>query len=211
MKRVVLLAVLVVAFLFSQAQYEKGSIMLSGNSNFGLNFGSCKVVQDGTSTKVYSYTKFDFGTHAGYAVIDQLVVGLFLNVGIETDKYDDAEYKESYTDLAIGPFARYYITDLNGFWPFAEVGFGGGVSNYKYTPDSGDEETDNAGLMKWYLGVGGAYGLTDNVDLDLFLGYHSDTYSYKADDEDVRSSDGDYKTVFGEFGINLGITVWLGK
>jgi len=190
------------------AQVEKGKWFVAGYSSLGLDIGSEKYEYPNsgwksTSVSEYKYTEFDFNPYVGYFVIDKLPVGLFIDYEYmkEVDKEDDDTWKTS--DFTIGPFVRYYIADVKGFFPYVEgrVGFG----SYKETDEySGNKDEWKSKIFTYKLGAGATYFLTDHVGLDLFLGYDHDSYKYEEDDYEETET-------YSSLEVNLGIVVTLGK
>lgn len=190
------------------AQVEKGKWFVAGYSSLGLDIGTEKYEYPNSGWKSstvseYKYTEFDFNPLVGYFVIDKLPVGLFIDYEYwkEKDKDDDDAWKT--TDFTIGPFVRYYITEVKGFYPYAEgrIGFGSHKDIEEY---GGDEEEWKSSIFTYKFGVGSTYFLTDHVGLDLFLGYDFDSYKYKDDDYEESES-------YSSVEVNLGIVVTLGK
>lgn len=188
------------------AQTEQGKCFLQGSSNLGLDFGKNKYKHGGTTYGNYKYFEFEFTPMAGYTIIDNLPVGLFMDVDLykKTDIEDDDF--SSTNSFSFGPFARYYFLDLDGFKPFAEAGIGIGTYSHKY--DWGDgEEKDNAFAFEFWAGVGGTYFFTDSFGLDAMIGYEKESYKYKAEDDEEEGSTDMYGYIF----FNVGIVVMLGK
>jgi outer membrane protein len=198
------------------AQVEKGKWFIAGYSNLGLDIGKEKYeYPDGasksSSVSEYKYTEFDFNPYVGYFVIEKLPVGLFIDYSYWKEKEKDDDYSWKSTSMAIGPFVRYYITELKGFYPYAEGKIGFGSSKEIEEWDGGEEEY-KMNLFTYKFGIGSTYFLTQNVGLDLFLGYDYDSYKYKGD-EDVKKStnSADMTESYSSLEVNLGIIVTLGK
>lgn len=201
---------MVIVFAFSTiatlAQTEKGKWFLQGSSNLYLEAGKEKYKQDGDSQVSDKYFTFSFHPMAGYTIIDNLPIGLYMDV--DFSKYTDPDDKDDFyksTEFAIGPFVRYYILDLDGFKPLVEAAVGIGSHSDAWGPD--DDDKDNGCMFEYWLGIGGTYFLNNNVGIDLGIGYGSDSYKYKGEGD----GDEDYRYVYGGIYFNLGVVVMLGK
>ena len=203
MKRTVsmLAAFFLLVPLVVDAQVEKGNWFLNGASNLAVNAGKWNYKVDGDKQEGYKMMSFNFRPYIGYAVIDRLPVGIFLEGEISSYKYPDDD-KETFTIVAIGPFVRYYFGDLNNFMPFAEgsVGFG----TYRFKDFDGDVSKE--GYFAYRLGAGFSYFFNQYVGLDLFLGYGHQVYT----DKDTGEG-GDFKSIYGYFDASLGIVISLGR
>jgi outer membrane protein len=198
------------------AQVEKGKWFIAGYSSLGLDIGKEKYeYPDGasksTSVSEYKYSEFDFNPYVGYFVIDKLPVGLFIDYSYWKEKEKDDDYSWKSSTMAIGPFVRYYITELKGFYPYAEGKIGFGSSKETEEWDGGEDEYKMS-LFTYKFGVGSTYFLTPNVGLDLFLGYDFDSYKYKGDEDAKKSTNAEDMTEsYSSLEVNLGIIVTLGK
>ncbi|MCF8237683.1 MAG: hypothetical protein K9I85_05975 [Saprospiraceae bacterium] len=98
---------------FSQAQiFPAGTMMLGGDISFTST--SYDDVDD-------AVTQFSFAPSFGYFVIDNLGIGLMLNV---------TTVKDSYSIFGVGPYVRYYV--WQGLFPQVNLLY----SSFK--PDGGD-------------------------------------------------------------------------
>jgi opacity protein-like surface antigen len=129
---------------------------------------------------------------------------------LSLDKMKDENYDSEYkwTSFLIGPFVRYYITDLDGFMPYAEAGLGIGSGNNK-TTYSGNESDEKYNMFGYKFGAGGTYFVTKNVGVDLFIGYKLEQETYKNEDTGERSDVVTYKC--GGLSLNIGFIISLGK
>lgn len=194
---------------FTFAQVEKGNWFFGGSSNIEFNSTKEKVTSGGTTIDNSKYSDFDFRPQVGYFVIDKLPVGLFMDLSIDKMKMTDSENEYKWTSFIVGPFVRYYITNLDGFMPYGEAAIGFGSGNNKSTY-MGNESDEKYKLFAYRLGIGGTYFITDNVGIDLFLGYGMDQETYTAEEEDVRS-DTDITYKYGGLDVNLGFVISIGK
>jgi len=193
------------------AQVDKGNWFVAGYSNFGLDIGKSKYRYDGTTSENYKYSDFYFTPEAGYFVIDKLSAGLFLDFDRYTEKYDDGD-KDFDTKIIIGPFVRYYIMEYKKLWPYAEgrVGFG----SEKYTNNYDSDYKPKWSYFTTRLGAGATYFVTNQVGIDLFMGYDYDVWTDKSDSDTSSkqsNSDGEDKDKYGSFEMNIGVVVTIGK
>ena len=118
MKKLLLSALAVCAFTFSNAQEEKtegtggfaqGDMMISGAFSFGSE-----------STGDFKTNTFTVSPKAGYFVSDNIAVGVAL--GYENTKWDNGSDDVKNSELSVGAFARYYMTPAAKFSLFAQLG-----------------------------------------------------------------------------------------
>jgi outer membrane protein W len=217
MKKAILLTVIIslVSFLTAEAQLEKGRFFISGSSNLGLDFGSQKEKSNGDeveNSKV-SYYDINFTPNGGYTVIDNLVVGGFIDMDLYSSKSKDEDY--GYTSkgstFIIGPMLRYYFDICDKMIPYVAGGVGIGVDNSKSKSNSSDDWSKyNESVFAWWLGGGATYFFNDNIGLDGGIGFYHEAYTHKDDDSGGERSDDKYKYIYNGLGLNLGIVVLLG-
>ena len=99
-------------------------------SNLGLNSGSTKDIDNnGNSTQVDKTTTFSLNPQAGYFFINNLAVGIMINLTTETYSPQNGT-NTNYNLFDISPFVRYYYDLKNSkFKPFvdANIDFGSKV------------------------------------------------------------------------------------
>lgn len=194
-----------------KAQTEKGRSFISGSNRLELNIGGQKEKSgsDVIEGSEVTYFDFDFQHRMGYTVIDNLVVGLFMNVDFYSYKSKETGgFSDKGTTFVIGPFARYYIHVCDKLIPFAEAQIGFGIDNYKYRYSStADWSKTNEGVFTYRIGGGATYFFNEFVGADLFLGFLHEAYKNKEVAE--RSSDAKY--IYNEVILQLGVVVMLDK
>lgn len=213
------LGILPVLTLFGQT--DQGKVLLGISSRFGLSpleeglsypdmmtlgFSTIKFKSDASGeeeSEAMKFNCFNFTPKAGYFIIDNLALGLDVNIGLSSLKetYDDEDYKSNGTMLSAGPFVRYYFP-LEKSLPYIEAGGTLGSMKSKYEYDSESEEYKSS-LNSFMGGVGIAAPLGDKVAFDFMLGYLSTTTKAKEDNEDNE------RTVIGTFGLKFGVVVFL--
>lgn len=152
------------------AQTSKGDWMVGGS--IGLN----------TSNK---NTEINFSPTAGGFIVNNLAVGgEFL---VDYTKTGD----DKVTNFGFGPFVRYYFTNAN-VMPIVQGSFGYVSQNIKSNLSS---STNNG--SHYFLGGGAAIFVSNQVSLDILMGYDHTKYS------DFDGS--------GGFKLNIGFQVYLLK
>jgi hypothetical protein len=212
MKKFVLLTI--VAYLFSivhvLAQTEKGKLFFTGAASLDFDSGKEKSKTHDATTDNYTYMEFKFYDKAGYTVINNLPVGIFLDVDLYSDKDKTGSYtKYTSTDFSIGPFVRYYIVNLNGLKPYAEGLVGFGIDNEKETYPDGSPYKNNETFFTYRVGAGATYFMNDILGFDMFLGFDHKNYTHKENTSGDRSAAWDYKDIYNEFVLSLGIVIML--
>lgn len=212
MKKISILIVLIAfSFSLSKAQIGKGRVFLGVSSTYGLagtgsdlttiGFSTMKSKSDtyGTSDAVKT-TTFNLIPKVGYFVIENLAVGIDVNVATSSEK--EGDYKNTQTLLSAGPFVRYYIP-TEKVWPFAELGGSLGSLKNKYDSGTSDSESKSSANSIWG-GAGIAVPVGNHVTFDGLVGYKSITV------KDKENNDDNYRTIMGTVGIEVGITILLG-
>ena len=214
MKKVLLItAFCFLNFTFLKAQTNKGKVLLGVSSTLSLaGTGSDLMTLGYTTMKSKSdvdgyedsdpnkTTSFNLLPKVGYFVIDNLAVGLDVNIALSSEKYGGSSDKYITNMLSIGPFVRYYIT-TEKVLPFFELGGAfGSLTNKSSSNDSKNKSSVNS----FGVGAGIAIPLGDRVTFDVLAGYSSLTIKEKENNDD------NYRTVVGTIGLELGVIVFLG-
>ena len=168
MKKLLLSALAVCAFTFSNAQetesnesngVAKGDMMISGAFGF-----------DSTSTGDAKENSFTIAPRFAYFVSDNIAVGA--KIGFTSSKEEDGISDDIKTDaLSLGAFGRYYMSPASKFSVFAELG----ADFTSYNWEQGSAESDSAGFG---VGVapGVSYFLSDAFAIEAswgMLGYNT--------------------------------------
>lgn len=145
----------------SIAQTEEGSRMIGGLLDLDLAFDNDDDA-----------FQFIFTPRYGLFVRDGIAVGG--QIGIAYEKFGD---KNTDTDISLGPFGRIYL-------------FGGDLKmlidaemSYIYNRRKVSDVSDTSHGFQFFGGPGLSYFLSDNVSLDVVLGYNYRTFG-----EDAASS-----------------------
>ena len=216
MKKVLLIiAFCFLNLTFLRAQTNKGKVLLgvsstlslagTGSDLMTLGYTTMKSKSDADGYEDSDPSKtisFNLLPKVGYFVIDNLAVGLDVNMALSSEKYGDSSDKYITNMLSIGPFIRYYIT-TEKVLPFFEVGGTFGSVTNKYKSGSNDHKNKSS-VTSFGAGAGIAIPIGDRVTFDVLAGYSSLTVKDKEDNDD------NYRTVIGTIGLKLGIIVFLG-
>lgn len=201
MKKLLLSALAVCAFTFSNAQetettetsfgFAKGDIFVEGN----VGFGSTNDKNNDAKT-----SSFDFNPKVGYLLSDKLAVGVELMVG--STKGEDIVIEGTtvasgndakVSNFGAGVFARYYFLELGKrFKVNTELGLGFGSTKYDDGSDDIKKNGINAGL-----GLGLNYFVKDNIAITFGL---SDLLSFSSEKYDVDGAEN-----VTEFNANLNV------
>ncbi|MHC1773893.1 MAG: outer membrane protein [Lentimicrobium sp.] len=210
-KKLLITAILTLCIsAFTFAQVEKGNWFFGGSGSLDFNSSNEKVKTGGTTTDGSKYTDFDFRPQVAYFVIDKLPVGLSLDLDIDKEKFTDPDGEYKWTSFMVGPFVRYYITDFDGIMPYAEAAAGFGSGNNKYTY-GGDTSDDKYGMFAFRMGAGATYFVTENVGVDLFVGYANYQEKYTVDEDVARSESDEVIYKYGGLDFKIGFVISLGN
>ncbi len=210
-KQYIILLLLLLGSSIVFAQVEKGKCYFAATSNLGIDIGKYKwESSNGGSVTEYKYSQFFLHPEAGYFVIDKLVAGVFISY----DYYKEAAQAETdtwkNTTFTIGPFVKYYILDYKKLWPYATAGIGFGTDKTTQGWDGGSSE-NKYGILIYRIGGGATYFLSDNVGLDLFLGYNHNVSTDKNASVDKSMNSTHSKDIDGTFEMSIGIVATFGK
>ena len=152
----------------AMCQTEKGAWLIGGNFNLNTNDNS---------------TSLGINPNAGYFVANNFAVGGKLM--LEYDKFGENKS----TTFGIGPFARYYF-GRTSVKPFVD-----GELNFLSQKLKVASTTNTENGVNYFLGLGIALFLNQNVALEVLAGY---------DHTKVKDRDGD-----GGFAMRAGFQVYL--
>ena len=177
------------------AQFEQGRMLVGGDVGFSSITAKGK---SGSTTVTYGKTTtFSLSPKFGYFIIDNLAIGGELEAAVSNYKDDDGEDESKFSQISIGPFARYYFDP----GVFVHAGFGFGSAKEKDTFGSGTDET-KYGLTKFDVGVGYAVFLNDNVAIEPMLGYGTSS---------LKNKDNDSKSIDSGIYLSVGFQIYLSK
>ncbi len=176
MKKLLLSALAVCAFTFSNAQEEKtegtggfaqGDMFISGS--FGIN----SFKQDD-----FKSSEFSIAPSFNYFVSDNIAVGA--KVGFASSK--DAiisefqgidlggDFAASYNTIEFGAMGRYYFTPANQFSLFGQLGLDYGISTITELDGMDIDEDNKFNSLNIGLGLGMNYFVSSNFSLEAGIG-----------------------------------------
>lgn len=209
MKKIFFLLIILVSICFSSsyAQTSKGNVMLGlspvisltgyGSDMASLGFSSIKYKSDEGDSDGDKMTNFGLIPEVGYFVIDDLAVGLDINVSYTSSKSEEGD-KSSTSYMAAGPFVRYYFP-MTKVSPFIELNSSFGKHVDKYEDEDFKTNITSLGGV-----VGLAFPLGEKVTFDFAAGYNSLMLKEPEDNE------ANAKTIIGTIGFRFGVVVFLG-
>jgi hypothetical protein len=190
---------------------RKGTFDLSISTRFGFPVGKNIPDYGGSRADGYksAYYDLNFLPKAGYFVTNNLKCGLFLDIEVYNNKpKDESLYGYKGTTLIIGPYARYSLPVSRTIVPFAEAQAGLGFDRYNSRTDPSQRwNKRNTGVFSFRLGGGAVVYLTENIGLDILLGYMNDLYQDQDQPYSGRSSQS--KSERKEFIMQMGIVIGL--
>jgi hypothetical protein len=170
MKKIITVTLFIALFTTANAQTEKVDWMIGG----GLRLNTSS-----------NNTEIAFEPNAGIFIINNLAVGG--SIALDYTKTGDTKN----TSFGIGPFLRYYFTNAN-VRPLLQVN-----TNYLSSKVSTPGSTSTNNGFNFFLGGGAAIFVSDQVSLDILLGYDHTKY------KDFNGS--------GGFALMIGFQVYLLK
>ena len=185
MKKLLLSALAVCAFTFSNAQetetttetagFTKGDMMISGSVGFGVS-----------STGDSKGSSFEIAPKFGFFVSDNIAVGA--KIGFESMKADNGTIDtQDDQNLTLGAFGRYYMTPASKFSVFAELGL-------DYTNVDNKLADAKSSMVSAMVGPGISYFVSDAFALEASWGM----LGFSTDD-----NGGDGADATTNFGLNL--------
>ncbi len=201
-------------FLNAFSQVEQGKILLGastpvsggienlffvsrGGGGAGLSFNTQKDV-DGNKAKT---TALGLSPIVGYAVADNLLLGLGLNLLSSTSKGDgNSDEKFTVTVFSLEPQARYYFPVAKAV-PFLEAGVSYGQLKTKTEGSGFFDGEDKTNITTFRGGAGLALFFNPSASADFTLSYQGGNMK----DPDVDDS----KIKASAFGLNIGFSWFL--
>jgi outer membrane protein len=178
---------------------------LGGVNGAGLFFGS-NWTSNGQTSEKDKFTSWAFTPLAGYFVIDNLAVGLGLNLrGQSNTEGGNTDHKYKYSTISVGPWVRYYLAQYplitDNIFAFGDVraAFGGYKDVETYNSTS---QTYKEGLTQFTIGPGLVFVPADCFSIDFMIQYNRIIWSEKDSDEG-------YKWHTSSFGFAFGLTFYF--
>lgn len=183
------------------SQLKRGTVLVSGNSNLGAVFGSYKeksqISEDPKATKTFN---MNIQPKMGLFVARKMALGVMLDWRLGNTK-SPVDEKINNSEILFGPFVRYYLeTGSRELKFFAEAS--GGIGNRTVTSSENSNDNEDFSVFFMNAGPGMAYFITDRISLDLSVDYR---WKREAD----KNSDTEQRTIYKNFGFNLGFSLIL--
>ena len=202
MKKYIVLFAGILLFSYSgKAQFNSGSLFVSGKTSLLLDYAGQKWKRgDLESEHAHKLTSLVFNTSAGYFMKNRMAVGGFIDYSLSKQKADESTSKDC--SLLLGPLFRYYLNyNVSGIMPFAEADAGIGSRKSFYDNGEGTDE-EKYSVMRLSGGAGINYFLNDIVAFETSLKYY-----YKL--ENLKGEESDYKYMYNGILFRFGITVFF--
>jgi len=168
----------------------KGTFLASGT--FSLNSTSSKQTFEDSTLKGNTFN-LTAGPKAGYFIMDNLAMGLELELGISSD--DDTD--NTTTRIGLGPFAKYYFD--NGLFGEATAVLG----SSKTTSDfAGFEIETKSNALGFKIGGGYALFLGDHIAIEPAV-------FYVLQSSKPKGSFVDTKTTLSTIALTIGFTAFF--
>jgi hypothetical protein len=167
------------------SQITKRNWMVGGNGEFSSGKTSFPTGGDVSSTRININPKI------GYFPIDHFAFGLLFNYERNAEKPNNSNATR-YTNIGIGPFARYYFLPSEKNINILVEG------NGAYNQQSNNLVSTKSAFISYALLTGPVIYFNSSVGIEFLLGYKG----YKTTDVDTKNS---------RFSFNIGIQVHLEK
>lgn len=202
----------------SNAQTSKGTILIGGNAGFN-SVGETKSTSGSVSVTVPGYSTYSFAPEVGYFVMDNLAVGLMLDMN--TSKVSLATSTDGKTNewvkqsaMNYGLFAKHFMSINNNLYYHGMLGVGMMSSTYtERNPKPGSASDLQDGIKHTSSGMGLTitpgltYFLNSNWGLDISF---SNLIQYASMTETQELNSNKVETTSSTFGITAGLTPTLG-
>lgn len=178
-KNVLTVLVVLISTFATNAQTEKGKLLLGGDSQLDLSFSSYRLKSNNGKSDPIKSVSYGFAPQVGVFILDGFVVGGELPFSYSSYKSSNGD-KDIYKSVRVAPFTRYYFGS-NKIKPYlhGNIGFGSRIGTYE---NEGDEiYRTTYGLFGYKVEGGIAVFLNDKVAIDIGLGYNSESLKSKED------------------------------
>lgn len=201
MRAILILAGLMFCAL-SFSQLKRGTVLVSGNSNLGAVFGSFKEKsQESEEPKATKTFNMNIQPKMGLFVARKMALGVMLDWRLGNIK-NPVDEKTNSSEILFGPFVRYYIETGSRELKFFVEGSGGIGNRTSTTTGNNSRKEEDYSIFFMNAGPGMAYFVTDRISLDLSVDYR---WKREAD----KNSDTEQRTIYKNFGFNLGFSLIL--
>ncbi len=167
MKKFYLSLSLLFIFFLSQAQINKGAILLGGNLAYSESSGSTNAA----NSSALKSTNLTLNPTFGKAIKDNLVLGFDVTYAHSTTSQSQ-QYTQTYNDAGAGFFIRKYKSLGNGFYLFGQSRIGFDYSHARatdpYTPNPSANINNTYNIsLQFYPGI--AYAINRKWQLEIGL------------------------------------------
>lgn len=202
---------LILSSIFVFGQLEKGNIFIQGSGSLGFTTEKYFNVAGGIATEFSKSTRFKLTPKAGYFIIENLPLGLFMDFNFYKTKETSSDNEYNDNAVTIGPFVRYYLLSQEKLKPVVEAfaGIGNSKSKAKYSTYTSEYKY---GIFKMGFGAGASYFITNNAAFDLLVGYYSSTYKLKTQSNSgaiKRAASEDQGEKYTGIFLNFGVVVTI--
>jgi len=193
-----------VGFSFTQAQTEKGKVLIGGGTKMALasDILSTKSNQDNKENYL-SQKSFELNPVVAYFVVNNLALGLEIPITHQAIKYFE-DYSESSLTTSALCFLRLYFNENDPIKPYIHGGIGLGLRNSSYTDliySYNYKAKYNLVLGKISAGVSAF--INEKIALDIGIGYQ---YIRSKRQQDNPS---DYRSISNGFASSIGFSFVL--
>jgi len=196
----------VAGFSFTQAQTEKGKVLIGGGTKMALasDILSTKSNQDNKENYL-SQKSFELNPVVAYFVVNNLALGLEIPITHQAIKYFE-DYSESSLTTSALCFLRLYFNENDPIKPYIHggIGLGLGLRNSSYTDliySYNYKAKYNLVLGKISAGVSAF--INEKIALDIGIGYQ---YIRSKRQQDNPS---DYRSISNGFASSIGFSFVL--
>ena len=193
---ILLVSVFTINTTFSQV--EQGTVVLGATSDLSETAWSMVAL----SPKI------------GYFLSDQIVAGLQFNMGsstMEVDNMWDGTTTSKGSNMTIGPWVRYYMSEM--VFLTADVAIGSGSDKVTHTGDDDpimgdvpDDATDKSGGMDLEIGAGASIFWGDHIAFEPMFGLSMGSSWVQPDGGDKTNGPSTMNV-----GFKIGVCVMLGN
>ena len=193
----------------SFAQTEKGKFLIGLNTPLSFSSSSTRIINSssGTSFENDSGTSFSFSPQVGYAIIDNLFLGLDLTLAFNTRDTDAVETNSN--SYVFSPFVKYYYPIKNDFNFFGQFKYGLGRLSSRsegiglLDPMSPNPNvTTKTNMEQLLVGLGVGYFVHEKLNIELSLNYQNIFY------DSMVTFSGDQLAI-DTFGASIGFSLFL--
>ena len=204
MKRIIiycfLVAVLIGIAEITNAQTEKGKILLGGQSSLEFTSYSSEWETDYGSGDNGKSRYLDITPQVGYFIANNLAVGLEIPYSFSKEIDGDDSYSTS--SFAVVPFARYYFGKTK-IKPYLHGGIGPGWGKNKSVIFKSPDIEVSTNLVAYEFGGGLGVFINEHVSVDFGLGYGNASSKW------TDSSNQNRKDIIKGIDATIGIVVCL--